>query len=78
MDHISVTTLVQAYKLTTAVDDIGSGNHCNHLGRVPSMATASLGNNGETHSGGPERGLYVVQDSKVARMIWSFSGVSGR
>lgn len=35
MDHISVTTLVQAYKLTTAVDDIGSGNHCNHLGRVP-------------------------------------------
>lgn len=43
------------------------------VGSLPPLATASLGNNGETHSGGPERGLYVVQDSKVARMIWSFS-----
>lgn len=47
-------------------------------GSLSPLATASLGNNGKTHSGGPERGLYVVQDSKAARMIWSFSGVSGR
>lgn len=48
------------------------------VGSLSPLATAPLGNNSKTHSGGPERGLYLVQDSKTARMIWSSLGVSGR